>query len=219
MTTKINSANTAKMIPHHIMQFWDSIIPNDVQPLIDTWKQHCANWEYTVYNDEMAVSFLEDTYGANVREVYLKAVLPAMRSDIFRVGYCLEKGGVYVDVGTKCRQHVQTVLGTDPRLVVMQRPNGPIWNGFIACVAGEPRLADIWELILYNMRNKTSDNIWLATGPGAFSEVLRDYSGNDVRILPEEKLKSVFYKVTSQLSYRRSNHWSILQKKISIYND
>ncbi|MEP1871729.1 MAG: glycosyltransferase, partial [Paraglaciecola sp.] len=113
------------MIPKVIVQFWNTeSIPEDVTELMATWQQQNPDFRHLIFTHEQAASFIEVQFGTAIKSLYLSAALPAMQSDIFRVAYCLAKGGFYIDAGTRCMASLVPNLPDNGDLLLMRK-----WHG------------------------------------------------------------------------------------------
>ncbi|BBO26347.1 hypothetical protein AltI4_07350 [Alteromonas sp. I4] len=204
------------MIPKVIVQFWNTAdIPEDVAELMETWKQHNPDFRHLVFDFEQAASFIEVKYGAKIRDLFLSAALPAMQSDIFRVAYCLAKGGFYIDAGTCCKAPLESHMPTDGSLLLMRKWHGGIWNGMIACEANQPELQKIWDKIIHNLKARETQDVWQVTGPKSFNQVV-NHSKEGSKIQVVEQKDIAFFDIVSDLKYK-ANHWSEVQKTQNIF--
>ena len=202
-----------------IIQYWDSTdLPDDIASLTETWKQHNADMNYLMFDKSTASDYLSDTFGGFVVDLFLSARIPAMQSDIFRVGYCLAEGAFYADAASRCIAPVSTLVPDQGRVLLMKRTNGPVCNGFIACSRNSEALFSIWQNILRNMFRKDIDKIWLASGPGAYQEIIKDRA--DLFVIREEaELRNSHFMLVGGLSHKGESHWRKRQANESIYSD
>lgn len=95
-----NRSDPYGSIPNQIIQYWDdTIIPDDVKMVMDTWTQ--SGIPKIVYNREKAKKFISENFSQEYVKGYEKCIHPAMRSDYFRLCYLYKNGGFYVDVDDK----------------------------------------------------------------------------------------------------------------------
>ncbi|WP_165735334.1 WcbI family polysaccharide biosynthesis putative acetyltransferase [Pseudoalteromonas sp. C8] len=203
------------IIPKVIVQYWDGELPAEIKKLTDTWKKNNPEFEYKIFNHEQAVKFIRDHYDKKASTLFLKAKLPAMQSDIFRVAYCLAKGGLYVDAATSCNKSLIDLFNRPKSLQVMRKWHGGIWNGFILTAAQHPVLNNIWNKILYNLDCEVGVDVWSTTGPGLFNEFCK--GSNNLDILDQTDL-SKYFSLVNELQHKKKNHWSQVQKGTSIFN-
>ncbi|WP_158967010.1 glycosyltransferase [Paraglaciecola sp. L3A3] len=214
------------MVPKNIVQYWHKMpLPDDIAKLHKTWLHHNPDASIKLFDHEKASIFIKQEYGQDVLDLYLTAALPAMQSDIFRIAYCLAKGGMYIDMATDCLGAADNLFSYSNQLVVMRKWHGGIWNGLIVCEAGNPVLRKIWDNVLDNLSNKKFDDVWKATGPFSFNKIIdaeyeNDLVGKnrDVLIVPQQEI-SKFFGLVNELEHKKTSHWSDIQKEKSIYKN
>lgn len=213
------------MVPETIIQYWHKMpLPVDIAKLKETWSVHNPNIDIKLFDHQAASTFIELEYGQDVLDLYLAAALPAMQSDIFRLAYCLAKGGMYIDMATQCKGSVEQLMRYSGKLTVMRKWHGGIWNGLIICEAGNAVVQRIWDKVLDNIRHKRYEDVWKATGPYSFNTVIdTDYEDDtvgkekDVVIIVQQEINK-FFDLVNDLEHKKTSHWSDVQKDRSIYN-
>lgn len=196
-----------------IVQYWQGKKTSELSKLMDSWQSLNPDWEYEVFDRAAALLYLYKNHDSRVLRAFIKAKLPAMQSDIFRVAWCLKEGGVYVDASTECLQPMN-YLDVKSGLALMRKWHGGVCNGFIYANPSHPILVKVLEKIVENVENETFDDVWKATGPGVWSQFVKDEPHVD--ILDQSFLKD-FFKIFNELEHKK-NHWSKVQKKTRIYN-
>ncbi|MBE7213922.1 hypothetical protein IGW68_01960 [Shewanella benthica] len=209
----------SRTIPKVIVQFWNDIDkPSDIKGLMNSWRVENSDFEYKCFNTQTAATFIESNYGNETVQLFLKAKLPAMQSDIFRVAYCLKNGGLYIDAASKCILNLGPLVEKEEKLLVMRKWHGGICNGIVAAPPSNPILMKIWEEILQNLRDQSINDVWKATGPGLFNKFCDDpINSSSTNIYKQLDLKKYFLLV-NDLKHKGEQHWSKKQKEISIYN-
>jgi hypothetical protein len=167
------------IIPRRIVQFWDKIEPPpDVKRMMQTWQDFHPDFEYKLFDDAAARSFLRDHYQIKVQNAYTLARYPTAKADLFRLAYLHAAGGVYVDADDSCHSSVTQVVPPDTQLVLYQDWHSALANNFIGAVPGDPVLKRALDLSVDALHRGDSDIPWLATGPGlltrAFAQTLTD---------------------------------------------
>jgi hypothetical protein len=91
-----------------------------------------------------------------------------MRSDLFRLAYLCEFGGIYADADDLCVNPIDgfIIFGVD--LILVQEPTGSIGNNFLATSPRHPFIEFALSCIVNNILNKAG-GIWFASGPGALT--------------------------------------------------
>lgn len=202
------------VIPKVIVQYWDGELPYEIKHLTDSWKKNNPEYKYKIFNHKQALQFIKENYGEKEAALFLKAKLPAMQSDIFRVAYCLNKGGLYIDAATNCNKSLSSLFNASHTLQVMRKWHGGVWNGFILSPSNNSVLAEIWSTIIYNLEHEVGDNIWSVTGPGLFNQFCEN--AKNVSIMPQNEIGE-YFSLVNNLEHKKGNHWSTVQKETSIY--
>ncbi|WP_395340367.1 glycosyltransferase family 32 protein [Ningiella sp. W23] len=214
------------MLPRTLVQYWHQFpLPADIEQLTESWRS-CNPWlAIEHFDDTKASMFLLQEYGDEIKKLYQSAALPAMKSDIFRVAYCLAYGGMYIDMATKCLSSIEPLFANEDKLTVMRKWHGGIWNGLIICQASNPTLNAIWEMILENLRTKAFNDVWRATGPYNFNEAIDkqyenklDEKAQAICVL-EQRAINTYFDLVNDLEHKKNNHWSDIQKNQSIYKE
>lgn len=106
------------VVPPVLVRFWDDVTgpPEDVFDCLDSWRQASDDddYELLLFDDVSARSFVARHYGPVVADAYDLCPHPAMRSDLFRLCFLLERGGLYIDADdVLVGQLPQGLLGDD----------------------------------------------------------------------------------------------------------
>ena len=197
------------MIPKVIVQFWNTPdIPDDVAELMETWKQQNPDFRHLVFDYEQAASFIGVKYGKKIQDLFLSAALPAMQSDIFRVAYCLAKGGFYIDAGTRCKAALDPHLPANGELLLMRKWHGGVWNGMIGAEADQADLKLIWDKIIHNLQARETQDVWQVTGPKSFNQVVNhSKDGSKIRVVEQKDI--AFFDIVSDLKYKANQNGSL----------
>lgn len=206
------------MIPKNIAQYWDGPIEDELRCLMESWKQLNPNYKYECFDRSSALKFLSENYPKSVVDAFSSARLPAMASDIFRVAWCLKKGGVYIDSASRCLSPLSEWIVENAHMVLMRKWHGGVWNGFIAAEKNSKVLKKILDRIVSNINNRTSNNVWLVTGPGVWKAEKVELDPS-VLVIPQNQFKDKFALVNKLKHKEGDAHWSQRQKTQSIFND
>lgn len=209
-----------KNIAKTIMQFWDSgALPDDITPLVDSWKHHNPDFQHRLFNDATARAYIAEHFPAPYLAAFNKCAIPAMRSDFFRYAYLYQEGGVYVDAAIACNTALQEWLDFSRPLTLVRKPDGRIINGFIVAQARHPFLKAVLDQCVININEKSSNNIWLVTGPGVINNLAKSQQlDNELSLLKFNVFKG-HCPIYNRLEHKATSHWSLIQKEQSIYAD
>lgn len=156
-------------IPRNIIQFWDSKdIPRRVEEIMQSWSGLNPSFQYQLFDDQSAQEFIKTYHSSEVLKAFRIANHPAMRSDLFRLAYLYEFGGIYADADDLCVNPIEGFIGIGVDLILVQEPAGPIGNYFLAASPRNPFIGFALSCVVNNILNKAG-GIWFASGPGALT--------------------------------------------------
>jgi mannosyltransferase OCH1-like enzyme len=169
------------LIPRAIVQFWDKPEPPaDVAALIDGWRTNTPGYEHRLFNDITARQFIGECYGQNAASIYDMIEHVAGKSDLFRLAWIAEHGGIYIDADDRCVGDVGLLLPATSDLVLNWSPGPPpcVNNWFVAARPKHPvilhMLAEALSLVPAVAARGLRLAPWIVTGPGLYSMTLLD---------------------------------------------
>jgi tetratricopeptide (TPR) repeat protein len=160
-----------------IVQFWHGVVPEDVRPLIAGWQQRNAPLRHELFDEARARGFLAANFGEETAQLFDHCHHAAMKSDVFRLGYLLLHGGVYVDADEICQRSILPVVDALDRTECVLYLRGGLMpyvnNSFIAARPRARVIATAFRDVLKALRAARAQglrpNIWETTGPGALT--------------------------------------------------
>ena len=158
-------------IPRIIHQFWDSVVPLDIQPLMQSWRALNPGWEVRLFDDRQARELLAQALPPAVLAAYQRCAEPAQRADLFRLALLALYGGVYADADDRCLRPLDEFLPEGATLVLYQEDLGTLGNNFMAAAGGHPVVLRALEQAVVAINRGDTDIVWLATGPALISRV------------------------------------------------
>ena len=211
-------------IPRALHQFWDTgMPPAAVETLMLTWRTMNPDWTYTLWSHRSALEFIELNYGNRTRDAFLQCAFAAMQADVARYAILYKLGGVYADADLSCLKTMTEVLAPDALAMVFQGWNGAWRNDLMASSPGHPMMAEILEKAVINIEVRSSDNLWLVTGPGATTPIIEKHQAfatSKLQTFRFDEMKSKVIGFHHSLDYRsEGRHWSEAQQRKSIYRD
>lgn len=169
-------------IPKRIVQFWDKRAPEDLVELMRSWRVQHPQYEYFLFNDVTATTFLQNNASSRALEAFRRTMHPAQRADIFRLAYLAQEGGFYVDADDRCLGNIGLLYPEDISLAIYQENYGTVANNFVGASRGHPVILRPLDLATEAMLRGDSDIVWLSTGPGlltrAFAQVVVESSSS-----------------------------------------
>ena len=207
-----------------LFQFWDKDIPDAVAELVRGVAEANSTLDYRLFDDESAVDFIREAFGADTVRMYQSCVIPAMRADLFRYCFLVKRGGVYVDADYTAVTSIEPLVLADWKGCLYSREKG-LCNGIMYFKYPENPLAEkILEIALYNISNRTSNNVWQVTGPSVLQSIHADESSKDlfdgIHIMEDDEF-ALYFKPAIYLEYKSDDsHWLVArQKGLNIFRD
>ncbi|GAB2706613.1 hypothetical protein GCM10027170_40070 [Aliiglaciecola aliphaticivorans] len=208
------------MVPRKLVQYWNTFpLPDDIEELKNTWTTHNPALDYEIFDFEKAADFICSKFGSHTQNLFLSAAIPAMQSDIFRLAYTLSKGGIYIDMATRCKAPIEPLIGDSNKTILMRKWHGGVWNGLIIAPPNSSIISNIWDKVIDNLTTRRYQDVWKATGPFSFN-VVTDQTPDDssCEIYAQKDLRQ-YFELVNELKHKKTDHWSDVQKKNSIYID
>lgn len=203
----------------NVMLYWaDDTPPPSVRDVVGQWQEIYADWTVTLFSHASAGAWLQDRCGVEIARLFRKCRLPAMQADFFRVFWAIEEGGIYSDI-TLAPLVCPGFAATGKDLVVMRRFHGRIVNSIFYARKGSADLKQVAYHILQAMSLQTDQNVWSATGPGAWIAALGQEETTTLGIIPDQEMYETYVKRSMYQASTRgsSQHWSQDQLTASIY--
>lgn len=113
-------------IIHQTYRSWEAL-PEAVQANIHHIRQLNPGWDYRLYEDADIETFIRETYGSAMLELYqrIDPAYGAARADFFRYLLIYAQGGVYIDVKSAVTRPLDQVLQPDDRYILSHWDNRP----------------------------------------------------------------------------------------------
>jgi Glycosyltransferase sugar-binding region containing DXD motif len=155
-----------------IIQYWDAPPrPGYIAELLETFRERNPQMRHLVFDEVAAEELIAEHFTAREVAAFRACGVPAMRADYLRYCAVLALGGVYADVGFRCRRSLQALIdATGGGLLLRQDPEGFLINGFFLFnAAGHPLLRLALDVATANIERRPSQRVQMVTGPWIFS--------------------------------------------------
>ena len=191
--------NIQYKIPFILHQTWISYetIPEQVKIIIEDNKKICPEFEYRFYQDEDCVKFIKDNFENNVLDAYncINPEYSAARADIFRYCVLYIYGGVYLDIKSKIKLDLKTIIDSNDECILLEGDfyiryitelrllnNFPMYEQWaLIFKPGHPYLKECIDQIVINFNNRyipsgnSKTKILKLTGPELYSKSIHNY--------------------------------------------
>jgi len=169
----IKQINVLPLIPLKIHQIWigPKTLPDKFKWMIETWKKKHSNWTYKLWTNED----LKDFKLKN-QKVFDMATNWGAKADILRYEILNREGGVYVDIDFECLQPLDILNQNYNFYCCIVENTNVIANGIIGSIANHPILQKCIDDIS-RIKGFKGDfqSVWELTGPGVFTNAVRQY--------------------------------------------
>lgn len=223
-TSAVYSDDKSAAHPVSLFQFWDNDIPDAVAELTQGVAKVNAALDYILFDDGSATDFIRNEFGAEVVKLYGSCAIPAMRADLFRYCFLARRGGIYIDADFPAVSSLQPMVLADWKGCLYQRERGLTNSMMYFREADNPLAEKILEEALYNISNRTSNNVWQVTGPNVLQTVYAEKRNHalfdGIHFMDEEEFAR-YFKLAVSLDYKSDDsHWLVArQKGLNIFRD
>lgn len=162
MRLNIHQPRVAGTVPKRIWQTWHSLpLPEGMSNAVQVIRDAHPGYEHVVMDDAMCYNYIKTHFPANVGDAFQTLVPGAFKADLWRLCVMYHDGGIYLDIKFK----VVPPFTFDALLAkshfVLDRPilssrgfRRGIYNAFMACVPGDPRILACIQNIVKNVQTK-----------------------------------------------------------------
>lgn len=172
-------------------------LPNHIVSSIRSLKQNNNDWDYTLYCDKEAETFIRNEYGQTILDYYLRIdpVYGSSRADFLKSLLLYRYGGAYIDLKSSLSKNIKESLMDNDNFLVFfwdnlsngkhhyaipgNIPEGEILMGFMVAAKGNAfsRSVIIETLKRIDTYNPYIDGVGFGgvmkvAGPGMFTEVI-----------------------------------------------
>ncbi len=175
-TTPGRTAGSTHM-PNQHCTYWEGPETEPVQRAAEAWQIHLPDWTTSRFDRAAAATFLSQNCPGLIPAFQL-AGNPAMRADVFRIGWLLIRGGLYTDLDDLPRKDIRPLIGHADLVLVHEPGFSTIANNFIAAIPDHPLLHCAQRLISGLGSVTGGVDTWMETGPGmmtrAFGQLFKE---------------------------------------------
>lgn len=130
------------------------------------------SFEYRFMVTEARAEFIRENYPGEVFDSYSKLQIGAAQADFWRLLVLRKHGGVYLDIDAHVVWPLGFIIKPQYEELYITTKRGAISNYFIASKPDNPNLARMIAVVLNNIKERRTNNVFELTGPGVFNQVL-----------------------------------------------
>ena len=189
------------MIPRVFHHIWpgSDVIPEQVERLRDTWRDHHPGWELRLWT-------ISDLGWLENQALFDRATSYAQKADIARYEVIRRFGGVYLDTDMECLRPIDELITEDLSFFAGVEASGFINISMFGSIPGHPLLDQVIAALPVSCLMNRHFGVNMQTGPGLLTSVIRQHgweSQPGVRIFPP----AFFYPYDWTEPWRRSEHF------------
>jgi len=168
------------IIPKNIFQTWcTKDLPPKMKENIELLKQQNPEFRHFLFDDDDCREFIQDNFSADVLHAFDSLIPGAYKADLWRYCVLYIYGGIYLDIKFHCINGFKLIALTEEEHFARDRPDGCLYNGFIAVLPKNEILLKCVYQIISNVKNKYyGERDLFITGPG----LLGSYFTNEERL-------------------------------------
>ena len=207
-----------------LVQYWDELEPPFlVAERMDSWKRLNPGWDYRRFDRQAAADFLGGAYGLEIAAAFLDIRLPAMQADVFRVGFLLHCGGLWVDALTSTMRPVDSWIDRRHSLQMLRRDHQEypkIATQLIYAARPHlPLLRAVWNEIVPRLLARSGAKVYRHFGPGLFRDLMISCPSLalGLHVITESSVRNSFLVGSSSSVLPAEQHWSKRQERESLY--
>lgn len=168
--------NVSQQIPAKIFQTWKTRqVSPEVYNVIQDLIAKNPEYDYYFFSDQDCRDYLLKHFGQSYVDAFNEIKPGAFKADFWRYAVLSREGGVYIDLDMKLLEPLKQFIDEQSSLfLVRDRPDGGIYQAFLATVPGHPLMLTTLEQCLHNIQQRSMGD-WESslsiTGPLMMGEV------------------------------------------------
>ena len=181
------------------------------------------SWDYRRFDRQTAADFLGSVYGQEIAAAFLDIRLPAMQADVFRVGFLLHCGGLWVDAVTSAMRPVDAWIDRRHSFQMLRRDHQEhpkIATQIIYAARPDlPLLRVVWNEMVLRLLARSGTKVYRHFGPGLFRDLMisRPSLALGLHVISESSVRNSFLVDSSSSLLPAEQHWTKRQECESLY--
>jgi mannosyltransferase OCH1-like enzyme len=159
--------NEKECIPKKIFRIWQTEMCEKMQYYSDILKNENPDFEYTIFNTEMAREFLKEHFDPEILYTFDSLVPFSYKADLFRYCVLYIHGGIYLDMKFQSVNRFRFSQVIYKEQYTLDIDETSVYNAFLIC---KPRSKMMFKCIFQVVKNAKernyTENDLTVTGPG-----------------------------------------------------
>jgi len=173
-------------IPLNIYQTWHTKdLDTEMQKAVDIVKEKNPEFTHHLFDDHDCAKFIETHFDKEVLDAYNTLIPGAYKADLWRYCILYINGGIYMDIKYFNVADFKLINLTDKEYFVrdIDRSGRGIYNAFMVCYPGNPKLLNAINNIVQNVKNRFYGGGALdPTGPILLKREFSEEELNNIRL-------------------------------------
>jgi tetratricopeptide (TPR) repeat protein len=200
-------------ISQRITHFWnDPQPPQDVAPLMTSWREAEPDFVIESFNDATALTWLCENSAAPVADAFRRAREPAQRADLFRLARLAVIGGWFIDADDRARGGLSGHVATSACFFAHQEEPGSLGNNVLGATPGHPAITRALEEACAAILRGDREIVWLTTGPGLLTRAFANWLAQEPERL-DENLAGAAIPTIAQMREIAAIHCNVAYKR------
>lgn len=170
---------TTVPVPKRIWQTWHTTeLPEQMKKATEIVKNTHPEYEYNLMDDHACATYIGVHFEPDVLDAYHRLVPGAFKADLWRLCVMYKHGGIYLDIKLvpvppfTFDQLLERTQFVRDRVKNLQ---GGIYNAFLVCVPGDPRIKACIDRIVHNVATDFYGKSCLEpTGPALLAKYIHN---------------------------------------------
>jgi inositol phosphorylceramide mannosyltransferase catalytic subunit len=147
-------------------------------------------YEYMFITDEVGIDLIKEHFDERTLQAFLKLKVGAAKGDFLRYIALYVYGGVYLDLDASIEIDLNTFIPNDKEFVLFYTPEYVIFTQWVIMITKQHSFISDVISEMVNRIHDGENNIYLATGPDLFTEVMyKILTGNKIYHLQKKTSK------------------------------
>ena len=164
-------------IPKRIYQTWKTKnLPWGIKDVIKNMMELNPTYTHYLYDDDEINNFVLDNYPGEIFEAYNMLNIGAARADLWRYLILYKYGGIYLDIDAAILKPLDTLIKRDDSAIITREMFEGLFNQWILIFKkGHPLLKEVITQCIFNIKNKSSNNILHLTGSTVITNIINKF--------------------------------------------
>lgn len=178
------------ILPKTIYQTWyKKTLPTSIQQSVNWMLKQNPNYSYELSDDNDMDMFIKQNFNDTIYSAFKMLKVGAAKADLWRYLILFKNGGVYLDVDSMIYGVLDNLITDNSAIISREKNYGKFVQWCLIYPSNHPLLKLCIDKCVFNILNKTTNDILELTGPVVYSQAIREYfNDNEVYSKSDEEL-------------------------------